>query len=199
MCFVLRIRIRTLAFIAISAMPAVFVFWNLILKDYQRARVLSFLNPALDPQGQGYQVIQSLIAVGGGGFWGQGFQQGSQSQLSFLPERHTDFAFSVLSEEHGFIGVIFLFSLYSLMIFLSAQLADKSRDTFSSLLAIGVCAFFCLHFFINTMMVLALFPVVGAPLTFISYGGSHMITALGCVGLLVAVGRKRYEVMGRNF
>ena len=189
-----RIRIKSILSLFILAITLVTIAWNFVLYDYQKQRVLTFLNPMLDPRGSGYHSIQSMIAVGSGGLTGQGFEQGTQAKLNFLPERHTDFAFSVWSEEHGFLGCLFLVILFSILITQIFQVAHKARDSYSTLVAVGVGAFFSLHFLINISMVLGVFPVVGVPLTFISYGGTHMITALSCIGLIVAIERKRLHV-----
>lgn len=186
-----RIDWRSIAFVTISGVAVVLVGWNFVLYDYQKLRVLNFLNPMRDPQGAGYHSIQSMIAVGSGGVWGRGYQQGTQSQLQFLPERHTDFIFSVLAEEHGFLGCLVVFVLYALLIVLVCQIAERARDTFSAMVAMGVCGFLVFHFMINVSMVLGLFPVVGVPLSLVSYGGSHMLTVMSCIGLLVAVERRR--------
>lgn len=190
-----KIRIKSILSLIFLGITMVAIAWNFILYDYQKQRVLTFLNPMLDPRGSGYHSIQSLIAVGSGGLTGQGFEQGTQAKLNFLPERHTDFAFSVWAEEHGFFGCIFLIILFSILIAQIFQVASRARDSYSSLVAVGVGAFFSLHFLINISMVLGVFPVVGVPLTFISYGGTHMVTALCCVGLIVAIERKRTHAM----
>ncbi len=174
----------------IALMIAV-VAWNFVLYDYQKQRVLNFLNPMNDQKGSSYQLLQSMIAVGSGGMWGKGFMQGTQAQLSFLPERHTDFIVSVWTEEHGFVGSLLLLFLYSILIFQIFRMIERSRDLFCSLVIAGVGGFFLAHFVINVTMVVGWFPVVGVPLTLFSYGGSHMLTAMSCVGLLVAIERKR--------
>jgi rod shape determining protein RodA len=193
-CFQLafvRINWTSIAIVVVSGLTLSIIAWNFVLYDYQKLRVLNFINPMRDPKGAGYHSIQSMIAVGSGGVWGRGFQQGTQSQLNFLPERHTDFAFSVWAEEQGFIGCVVIFGLYLLLLLQIFQVAEKARDTFSSLIALGVAGFFFFHFFINVAMVLGFFPVVGVPLSLVSYGGSHMLTVMSCVGLLIAVERRR--------
>ncbi|MBX9703181.1 MAG: rod shape-determining protein RodA [Silvanigrellaceae bacterium] len=186
-----KVNWKSIAIVGAIGVTLALLAWNFVLYDYQKQRILTFINPMLDPRGAGYHSIQSMIAVGSGGVWGQGFGQGTQARLNFLPERHTDFIFSVWAEEHGFIGclgVIFLFCTLILQIF---QVAERAKDIFSSLVAIGVGAFFMMHFLINVSMVLGVFPVVGVPLSLISYGGSHLITAMSCIGLLIAIDRKR--------
>lgn len=186
-----RVNWTSIAIVVFSSLSLSVIAWNFVLYDYQKLRVLNFLNPMRDPKGAGYHSIQSMIAVGSGGVWGRGFQQGTQSQLSFLPERHTDFAFSVWAEEQGFVGCVVVFGLYLLLLLQIFQVAEKARDSFSALLALGVAGFFLFHFFINVAMVLGFFPVVGVPLSLVSYGGSHMLTVLSCIGLLIAVERRR--------
>ena len=188
----IKVRAKSLLTVLFITVSLSIMAWNFILYDYQKQRVLTFINPMLDPRGSGYHSIQSMIAVGSGGLWGQGFGQGTQARLNFLPERHTDFAFSVWAEEHGFIGCLILIFLFAILIIQIFQIADRARDSFSSLAAVGVGAFFLFHFIINISMVLCVFPVVGVPLSFISYGGTHMVTALSCIGIVVAVERKRH-------
>ncbi len=189
----LRIYLRSLIIITITAFSSVIIAWNFFLYDYQKLRVLTFLNPMLDPKGSGYHSLQSMIAVGSGRIWGQGYQQGTQAKLRFLPERHTDFVFSVWAEEHGFIGCITFIILYVFFLTFIFQIAEKAKDNFTALVCIGITAFFSLHFLINVSMVIGIFPVVGVPLTLMSYGGTHMITAMCCMGLLVAAERKRHS------
>jgi rod shape determining protein RodA len=187
------IRINTksiMAAMGIGLATAV-VAWNLVLYDYQKQRVLNFLNPMNDQRGSSYQLLQSMIAVGSGGMLGKGYMQGTQAQLSFLPERHTDFIVSVWTEEHGFLGSLFLLVIYSVLLVQIFRMIERSRDLFSALVIAGVGGFFFAHLVINVTMVVGWFPVVGVPLTLFSYGGSHMLTALSCVGLLIAVERKR--------
>lgn len=187
------VRINSKSIMAVSGIGfvAAIVAWNFVLYDYQKQRVLNFLNPMNDQKGSSYQLLQSMIAVGSGGVWGKGYMQGTQAQLSFLPERHTDFIVSVWTEEHGFAGSVLLLVLYAFLLFQIFRMIERSRDLFSSLIIAGVGGFLLAHFLINVTMVVGWFPVVGVPLTFFSYGGSHMLTALSCMGLLVAVERKR--------
>lgn len=162
------------------------------LHDYQRARVRTFLNPEADPYGSGYHIIQSKIAVGSGGFWGKGFVQGTQSQLSFLPERHTDFAFSVFAEEWGFAGSLVLISCYLFLIIWGLYIAKRASDRFGAFLAIGVTAMIFWHIVVNLGMVIGLLPVVGVPLPLFSYGGTSMVTTMIGVGLLLNVSMRRF-------
>jgi rod shape determining protein RodA len=162
------------------------------LKDYQKARIHTFLDPESDPLGAGYHIIQSKIAVGGGGFWGRGFLKGPQSQLSFLPERHTDFAFSVFAEEWGFVGCTALLLLYFLIIIWGIYISYRAADKFGRYLSVGVTAMLFWHAVVNLGMVIGLLPVVGVPLPLFSYGGTNMVTTMTGVGLLLNVSMRRY-------
>jgi len=163
-----------------------------LLHDYQRQRIYTFLDPERDPLGKGYHIIQSKIAVGSGGFFGQGFRQGTQAQLSFLPERHTDFAFSVFAEEWGFVGCLLLLVLYLLIVLWGLYIARRANDRFGMFLALGVTAMLFWHIVVNLGMVIGLLPVVGVPLPLFSYGGTSMITTMTGVGLLLNVSMRRF-------
>lgn len=157
--------------------------WQL-LKDYQYRRIDTFLDPASDPLGAGYHITQSKIALGSGGWTGRGFMQGTQSRLNFLPEKHTDFIFTTLAEEFGFIGGISLLILYALILLFCVTSALTNRDRFSSLLTLGIAAAFFFFFAVNMSMVMGLAPVVGVPLPLVSYGGSAMLVLLVAFGLV---------------
>ncbi len=157
--------------------------WQL-LKDYQFRRIDTFLDPASDPLGAGYHITQSKIALGSGGWTGRGFMQGTQSRLNFLPEKHTDFIFTTLAEEFGFVGAFSLLTLYALIIVFCLVSAFQNRDRFSSLLTMGIAANFFLFFAVNMSMVMGLAPVVGVPLPLVSYGGSAMLVLLLAFGLV---------------
>jgi len=157
--------------------------WQL-LKDYQFRRIDTFLDPSSDPLGAGYHITQSKIALGSGGWSGRGFMQGTQSRLNFLPEKHTDFIFTTLAEEFGFIGGISLLSLYALIIAFCVATALATRDRFSSLVTLGIAVNFFLFFAVNMSMVMGLAPVVGVPLPMVSYGGSAMLVLLVAFGLV---------------
>lgn len=163
------------------------------LRDYQRARIITFLDPEKDPLGSGYHIIQSKIAVGSGGFFGKGFLQGTQSQLSFLPERHTDFAFSVFAEEWGFVGACTLLFLYLFLIVWGLSIARRTQDKFGMFLAVGVTAMIFWQIVVNLGMVIGLLPVVGVPLPLFSYGGTSMVTTMIGVGLLMNVSMRRFK------
>ncbi|SIO55186.1 cell elongation-specific peptidoglycan biosynthesis regulator RodA [Rhodovulum sp. ES.010] len=157
--------------------------WQL-LKDYQYRRIDTFLDPSTDPLGAGYHITQSKIALGSGGWSGRGFMQGTQSRLNFLPEKHTDFIFTTLAEEFGFLGGVSLLALYVLILVFCVSSALKNKDRFSSLLTLGIAATFFLFFALNMSMVMGLAPVVGVPLPLVSYGGSAMLVLMAAFGLV---------------
>ncbi|HPK53176.1 MAG TPA: rod shape-determining protein RodA, partial [Smithellaceae bacterium] len=165
--------------------------WH-FLKSYQKDRLITFLNPENDPLGAGYHIIQSIIAVGSGGIFGKGFLKGSQTQLKFLPEQQTDFVFSVFAEEWGFIGAIFLISLFLSLIFWGLKIALHSKDLLGTLIAFGITVLIAWEVFINIGMVLGILPVVGIPLPFFSYGGSAMIVLMTSIGFLMNVSVRRF-------
>ena len=160
------------------------VLWQ-YLKEYQKDRVLTFFNPERDPLGNGYHIMQSKIALGSGGIFGKGYMEGTQSHLNFLPEMQTDFIFTMLGEEFGFMGTLLLLLIYAALIMISIRLALKSRSLFSKYLSLGVCNVFFIYVFVNIGMVTGLLPVVGVPLPFISYGGSSMLAVMFGFGLLM--------------
>ncbi|MDX2095767.1 MAG: rod shape-determining protein RodA [Alphaproteobacteria bacterium] len=183
MCFMAGIRWWYFAGALGAVMGAVPVAYH-FLHDYQKQRVLTFLDPGSDPLGAGYNIIQSKIAIGSGGFFGKGLLNGSQSQLDFLPEKQTDFIFTMMAEELGFVGAVVLLVLYGLLIAFAMRLAVHARSIYGRLLAAGVAALLFIHIFINMAMVMGLIPVVGVPLPFLSYGGSFLLTTLMACGLL---------------
>jgi rod shape determining protein RodA len=166
--------------------------WFFGLHQYQKDRVYTFLDPGRDPRGKGYNSIQSKIAVGSGKIFGKGFRKGTQSQLEFLPERHTDFIYSVLSEEHGFVGSITTLGLFATLFVLGIRIATNARDKAGAILAIGVTAAIFWHHFINVAMVIGLMPIVGIPLPLLSYGGSNIITTMGALGLVSSVAYRKH-------
>jgi rod shape determining protein RodA len=182
---------RTLATLALTLVLGSPFIWS-FLKDYQKQRVLTFLDPGKDPLGAGYHIIQSMIAVGSGQFWGKGFLQGTQSQLYFLPEQHTDFVFSVFAEEWGFVGSALLLLLFTGLVLWGLQVARDCKERFGQLLALGVTALIFWQIFINLCMVTGILPVVGIPLPLFSYGGSSLITTLLGVGFLLNIRMRRY-------
>jgi rod shape determining protein RodA len=192
MLFFVKIRKSILAFIVVSALIAIPIAWKYGLKEYQRNRVITFISPDLDPQGKGYNSIQSRIAVGSGKFLGKGFRMGTQSQLEFLPERHTDFIFSVLSEEWGFVGSLLVLITFGFLFKVCFEIAYQARDKYGALITIGVTAYIFWHMFINIGMVIGLLPIVGVPLPLLSYGGSGMITTMCGIGLVSSIAYRRY-------
>jgi rod shape determining protein RodA len=192
MLLFLRIQPKVLLILSIVAAVSLPVIYNYGLKPYQRQRIVTFIDPMSDPKGAGYNSIQSMIAVGSGQLWGKGFKKGTQAHLNFLPEHHTDFIFSVFSEEWGFIGCSVLLLLYGLFIMSGLSVAYQSNDKFASLLAFGVVSIFFWHVFVNMGMVMGMLPIVGVPLPFMSYGGSALLTAMSGVAILVNIANKKY-------
>jgi rod shape determining protein RodA len=180
----LSMRIIVIGLLAAAA--AALLGWS-SLHEYQRTRVLTFLNPQTDPLGAGYHIIQSQIALGSGGLFGKGWMNGSQAQLEFLPERSTDFIFAVVGEEFGLIGLIVLLALYLFIVARSVWLALQTNDTFSRLLALSLGLTFFVYVFINAGMVSGLLPVVGVPLPLVSYGGTSVVTLLAGFGILMGL------------
>lgn len=178
----------TIGLLAAVGLPLAYKF---VLKDYQRQRIITFINPQSDPRGAGYNSIQSMIAVGSGQFLGKGYKKGTQSQLNFLPEHHTDFIFSVFSEEHGFIGFIVLITLYIILLANALKIAYGSNDKFGMLFSFGMCALFFWHVFINMGMTTGIMPIVGVPLPFMSYGGSFMLSCMMAVTILTNIANKK--------
>ncbi len=168
------------------SIPGAFLLWS-FMQDYQKQRVLTLLNPDSDPLGAGYNIIQSKIAIGSGGLFGKGWTNGSQAQLEFLPERHTDFIFAVLGEEFGLLGVIGLLALYMFVIGRGLYIAFQAHDTYSRLLAGSISLTFLVYVFVNTAMVTGLVPVVGVPLPLVSFGGTSMVTLMVGFGILMSI------------
>jgi cell division protein FtsW (lipid II flippase) len=166
------------------------ILWFFIMAPYQKMRVVQFLNPQLDPLGSGYQIIQSLIAIGSGGLRGKGFEQATQGQLGFIPESHTDFIFSTFAEEWGFIGTFILIGLYGFISLRALWLALQTVNVFARLTSGALALSFFFYAFVNMGMVSGLLPVMGVPLPFISYGGTAMITQGVCFGIIMALCRR---------
>jgi rod shape determining protein RodA len=185
------IKRKTLLTIILFFIPfSFFIFYN--LKEYQKMRLLNFLNPNLDPLGSGYHIIQSKIAIGSGYIYGKGYLKGTQTQLNFLPEQHTDFIFSVLAEEWGFLGSLSITSLYLLLILLCIKTATNAKDYFGTLVAFGISVMLFWHVFINIGMSIGIIPVVGVPLPLLSYGGSSAVTFFIAIGLLINISTRRF-------
>lgn len=191
MTLFVKIERRSLLYLFVSGTVAVPLVW-FALKEYQKQRILTFLNPDRDPLGAGYHIIQSKIAIGSGMVAGKGYLKGTQNALSFLPEQHTDFIFSVFAEEWGFMGSAVLILAFLMLLLWSLNVAYSCRDSFGSILAVGLTAMIFWQVFINIGMVMGLMPVVGVPLPFISYGGSSIVTVMISIGLLINVSMRRF-------
>nr|MDA8403528.1 rod shape-determining protein RodA [Desulfobacteraceae bacterium] len=186
-----KIEKRTLIGIIICGLVTVPMVW-MFLKGYQKQRILTFLEPDLDPLGAGYHIIQSKIAIGSGMLFGKGMMGGTQNSLSFLPEHHTDFIFSVLSEDWGFVGAGLILVGFLFLIVWTLNIAHGCRDAFGALMAVGIAALIGWEAFINTGMVMGLLPVVGIPLPFISYGGSSVISMMLSIGILMNISMRQF-------
>jgi rod shape determining protein RodA len=184
------LQLRYIVGLGAALAAAVPVAWH-FLHDYQRRRVLTFLNPQEDPLGAGYHTIQSQIAIGSGGLFGKGYMNGSQAQLEFLPERSTDFIFAVIGEEWGLVGLGVLMALYMLVIARGLYIAVQAQDTFSRLMAGALTLTFAVYVFVNSGMVAGLLPVVGVPLPLVSYGGTSMVTLMAGFGILMSIHSRR--------
>ena len=189
--FLAGISFRSIIFVIALGGLSTPLMWYQVLLDYQRNRILTLLDPWADPLGAGYHTIQSIIAIGSGGIWGKGWLSGTQSQLEFIPERNTDFIFSVFAEEFGLVGVVVLMSLYCFMVFRGLLIAYYAQDTYSRLLAGGLSATFFFYVFVNIGMVSGILPVVGVPLPLISYGGTSMVTLMVGFGILMSISRNK--------
>ena len=183
----LRNRWLNLSILSSILIGTLFFAWNYLLISYQKTRILTLFNPESDPLGSGYHIIQSKIAIGSGGLTGKGITKGSQSQLDFVPEQSTDFIFSVLAEELGFLGFLLLITIYSLIIYRCFSLSLKCEDNFSRLLGSSLTFVFFTYIFVNIGMVSGLLPVVGVPLPLISYGGSSLITLMASFGIIMSI------------
>ncbi len=191
---ILFLKVRKKILIGLLALAVLFGYgtWDRFLKPYQKDRVKSFLNPNQDPQGAGYNSIQAKIAIGSGKFFGRGFQKGSQNQLQFLPERHSDFIFCVLSEEYGLLGGSLTLICFLILLFMILNIGQNSKDRKGALVCVGTTAFMFWHIFTNVGMVTGLLPIVGVPLPLLSYGGSSMVTFMATLGLVASVERRSY-------
>ncbi|MCX8026268.1 MAG: rod shape-determining protein RodA [Thermodesulfovibrionales bacterium] len=186
--------IVTLSIIAIVSVPFLGdILWDK-LKDYQKSRLTAFINPEEDTTGAGYHIYQSKISVGSGGFTGKGYLKGTQGPLRFLPEKHTDFIFSVYAEETGFLGSLFLIALYLILFLRGIDTALKAKDEFGRLVATGITAMFFIYFTVNVGMTIGILPVVGVPLPFVSYGGTALLSNFISAGILISIRTRRYEL-----
>jgi rod shape determining protein RodA len=185
------LQMRYILGVVALLVPTAIVAWQFLLHEYQKQRVLTFLDPQSDPLGSGYHIIQSQIAIGSGGVFGKGYLNGSQAQLEFLPERSTDFIFAVIGEEWGLLGLGTVIMLYMFVIGRGLYLAATAQDTFARLASGSLSLTFCVYVFVNTGMVTGLLPVVGVPLPFVSYGGTAMVTLMAGFGILMSLCAKR--------
>ncbi len=188
-----KLKFSVYAVLGGTGVGAIFFAWEKMLKPYQKQRIQTFLNPEKDPMGHGYQIMQSKIAVGSGGQFGKGYLEGTQGHLHFLPERHTDFAFSVWCEEWGFLGSVFFVGVYFFFLIWGLYTAMFARDRFGMLLSFGVVMLIFWQAVINLMMILGFLPVVGIPLPLVSYGGSSLLTTLVAIGILLNVRMRRFQ------
>lgn len=183
---------KTIFALILAGLTLLFSGW-FVLKDYQKERLKNFVTPYNDPKGTGYNVIQSIVAVGSGGVWGKGLGHGSQSQLNFLPEKRTDFIFAVIAEELGLVGSLVVFVLFGVLFYRMREIARLARNNFGYLLVVGVMAMLFFHVFVNIGMNIGIAPVAGVPLPFLSYGGSSMIAVLAAIGILQSVYIRRMK------
>ncbi len=187
-----KVRLKTIAALVLLILIALPITWQFVLKDYQKKRVMTMVDPESDPRGSGYHRRQSIIAIGSGQFSGKGFRNGTQTQLRFLPEQHTDFIFSVWAEEQGFVGSISLLILYAAMILSGLHIASKAREKFGALLCLGLTAVIFCQMTVNIGMVLGLLPVVGVTLPFMSYGGTSLVISIMSVALMLNIYSRRH-------
>ncbi len=192
MLFVAGVRWQVVVAGALIVVMVGALLWSFVMLDYQKERVITFLDPGREPLGAGYQLRQSKIAVGSGQVAGRGYMQGTQSQLRFLPARHTDFVFAVLAEEWGFLGVFGVLGLFAFYVFNGVQVALRARDRMGIILVVGLLSSFAFHVLYNTAMVVGLLPITGIPLPFLSYGGSFMLANFVAAGVILGVDLRRY-------
>jgi rod shape determining protein RodA len=183
--------------LVLISVPLVYLGAKYFLLDYQKKRLLTFLNPEHDPLGAGYQIIQSQIAIGSGGLLGKGYLKGTQNQLMFLPVKHTDFVFAVLSEEWGFVGCAMILLLFIIFILRGLTIAGRARDDFGTLLSVGCISIIFWHVAINVAMVMGVAPVVGVPLSFVSYGGSSLLLSFLVTAILTSVSARRFSYLAQ--
>ncbi|MGB9682289.1 MAG: rod shape-determining protein RodA [bacterium] len=184
-CISLKYLIGLLG-LGIVSIPLV---WNFLLRDYQKERILTFMDPTKDPLGAGYHIIQSKLAIGSGELFGYGFLNGPQNRLKFIPEQHTDFIFSLIGEEFGFIGALVVISLFIVLFLVGLSIASKSETLGGVIMGVGIISMLCIHMFVNIGMTIGLLPVTGIPLPFISYGRSGLITNMIAIGILSSLRR----------
>jgi rod shape determining protein RodA len=192
MLLVAGVRLRVILTAGLVAVLLAAAVWTFGMREYQRQRVLTYISPESDPLGAGYQVRQSKIAVGSGELLGKGYMQGTQSQLRFLPARHTDFVLAVLAEEWGFVGVAVVLGLYAMYLTGAGRVAMRARDRAGILLVVGLLSVACFHVIYNSAMVVGFLPITGIPLPFLSYGGSFTMVSFLATGIILGVDLRRY-------
>ena len=195
MIFACGVNLKLLSRILAGGLALVPVFWFFLLKDYQKMRIKVFLDPNVDPLGSGYHIIQSEIAIGSGMLLGKGLFEGTQSQLNFLPENHTDFIFAVVGEELGFVGAAFLLFLYFIVLWRGLRIAQEASDTFGMLLAVGITSMIAFHVLINVGMTMGIMPVTGIPLPLMSYGVSSLTTNVMAIAILLNIHMKKQKLL----
>ena len=189
--FYRKLKWKTIVIIGMIGIVSGTVMYNFGLREYQKKRIITFLDPEFDAKGSGYNAIQSKIAIGSGQFFGKGFRQSSQGALNYLPENHTDFIFSIFNEEHGFVGSVFLIALYLALFYRLLWLASNVNKMFDSIVVVGVLGIFFWHTIVNMSMVSGLMPIVGIPLPLMSYGGSSLLTFGICCGVVTSISNAR--------
>lgn len=195
MSYVAGANIKHLVAFVLAIAVLGFVGWNVgVLKDYQKARITSFINPATDAKASGYHIVQSRIAIGSGKVTGKGWLHGTQSQLGFIPENHTDFIFTVAAEEFGFMGAAPLILMYALLLWKALVIMSETEDDVGRLAATGIICMFMFHIFVNIGMTLGVMPVTGVPLPFLSYGGSSLLANMLALGVLAGIGMRRHKI-----
>lgn len=191
MTFYRKLKWKTIAIVCVLALVSGTLMYNFGLREYQKKRIITFLDPEFDAKGSGYNAIQSKIAIGSGQFFGKGFRQSSQGSLNYLPENHTDFVFAIFNEEHGFVGSVFLVALYLTLFYRLLWLASNVNKMFDSMVIVGFVGIFFWHTFVNMSMVSGLMPIVGIPLPFMSYGGTSLLTFGICCGIATSISNSR--------
>ena len=191
LAFYRRLKGRTIFLILVIAVASGKLMFEYGLKEYQKKRIMTFIDPDMDARGSGYNAIQSKIAIGSGQFFGKGLMKSSQASLNYLPENHTDFVFSIFNEEHGFFGSVFLIGLYLILFYRLIWLSMAVTHFYNSIVSIGILSMFFWHTFVNMGMVTGLLPIVGLPLPFMSYGGSSMLTFAVCIGIATSISNSR--------
>jgi rod shape determining protein RodA len=194
MLYVAGISSRHLLMIFGAGLAVMPIFWH-FLKDYQKKRLTVFLDPSVDPLGSGYHIIQSKIAIGSGMLFGKGLFGGTQSQLNFLPENHTDFIFAVIGEELGFVGAVAILFLYFILLYRGIKIAGAARDNFGTLLATGIVSMIGFHILVNVGMTAGIMPVTGIPLPLMSYGVSSLTTNMLSIGILLNIYMRRQKIL----